>query len=243
MSAKNTKGDKVDKKATGGAKKSATKTEKTEKKPVEKKVKKQAPAESVGFVYGGTMKASYGYLFCASVSTPEDVKAHAKEHFAEYYGNDFSGRFVKCENGEEALEKVIEQAEVKDYRVGTEGKLLSASVNNLAALLKEVTGSASAHNFSMDEKKKKEKEKETKKKVNKGDDEDEEGEDEEGEDEDVDGDEEGDEDTEGDAEAEEEEEEEEEEEPVKKPEKSTKKPVTKKPVVVKKPPVKPPKKN
>lgn len=156
MSGKTSKGEKK----AAVPKKAVTKTEKKAVEKKEKKEKKEAPGESVGFVYGGTMKASYGYSFCAQVSSPEEVKTYAKEHFAEFYGADISGRFVKCENGEEALEKFLEHADEKKYRVGTEGKLLFASVNNLAALLKEVTDSASAHKFSMEEKKK-----ETKKKA------------------------------------------------------------------------------
>lgn len=225
-----------EKKPAAAKKTTATKTEKEKKTTGEKKPKKAAPGESVGFVYGGTMKASYGYLFCANVSSPEEVKAYAKEHFAEYYGNDFSGRFVKCENGEEGLEKVLEQADAKGYRHGADGKLLYSSVNNLAALLKEVTQATSAHNFSMDEKKKV-----TKKKAKKEGEGDEEGEEvddeaedaaEEAEDENEEGEEEGE--GEGEEGAEEQEEEQEEE-----PQKPAKKPAAKKTTAAKKPAAKP----
>lgn len=91
--------------------------------------------ESVGFIYGGVMKACYAYLFSAPTSHPDEVMAYAKEKFSDCYG-DFSGRFVKCRNGEQILEKVLEQA--KEYKVFSNSRLLLMNVSNLSALLKDV---------------------------------------------------------------------------------------------------------
>jgi hypothetical protein len=141
-------------KKTGAAKtEKVEKTEKPEKKVA--KTKKQAPGESVGFIYDGALKAKHGYLFCATVSDVDKMKQHTKETYSEYFGDSFSVKYVKCEDGNEALEKVLEKADEKEYRTGG-GKILSASVENMAVLLKEVTGAATAPRFTFGAKPKKE---------------------------------------------------------------------------------------
>ena len=225
MSTKKNQGKKTA--VTGAKKTGAAKTEKVEK--TEKKVvksKKQAPGESVGFIYNGVLKAKHGYLFCATVSDADEMKRHTKETYSEYFGDSFSVKYVKCEDGNEALEKVLEKADEKEYRAG-EGRILSASVDNMAVLLKEVTGAATAPSFTFGAKPKKEAT--DKKKNAKEDEEDDadEGDEEVDEEDEAEGDE---------AEGDEAEEEEEEEKPAKKP--AAKKPAA--PAATKKPAAKKP---
>lgn len=111
--------------------------------------KRVALNERVAFIYGGTlMKSSNVFVFAID---NKDVVAYTRKHLSPYYGDKVNGRYVNCENAEEALERVLELADEKGYRAEAGCNVLKLAVNNASALLKEATGATAAHSFKLDE--------------------------------------------------------------------------------------------
>jgi len=130
-----------------------TKATSTGKADTEKKTARRNLNETIGFIYGGNMKASHVYVFALN---NKDVTTYVKENLVEYFGSEISGRYVKCENSEEAFASLLEQAEKNNYCTEPGSKILKCAVTNAATLCKEVTGSASANVITIKEKEAKE---------------------------------------------------------------------------------------
>ncbi len=162
-------------KKEGPPKKDATKKEgskktvpaKTNEKKVVKKSNKKEDKPKLGFAYGGELiKASRGVAF----SCDENVKVedYAKEHLEPYYG-EVSGKYVDCEDASEALEALLKKAKEDGSLVHSDAKILKLSINNGVTLLKDVSGSTSAHNFTLSPEEKSNKTKKNKKEADEGD--------------------------------------------------------------------------
>lgn len=138
MPAKKTTGKKAPAKATKGSSKSTKKGANL--------------TQAVGFAYGGCLKGSSCYVFGVEDT---EVAAFATDNLVQYFGNSFSGRYVNCESAEDTLTEVMTQAVDKEYCVEGNCRIIKCSVQNGSALLKEVTGSNTAHPFTVGEKTKK----------------------------------------------------------------------------------------
>lgn len=85
---------------------------------------------SVGFMYGGALKFSYVHFFHIPSQEHEEVTEYTKKKFTEYYGSDFSARYILCKNSEEIFDKIIQR---------TGAALVCGKVCKILALLKDVT--------------------------------------------------------------------------------------------------------
>lgn len=111
--------------------------------------------QSVAFLYGGELlKTNRSVLFTVDSNKPDDVKQYVRDNFSKYYGSDVSGRFIKCEDGDDTLVEVLEAAKEKDYLLEPDSNILKCSVNDAAELLKDVTKLDSTHTFKLGESKK-----------------------------------------------------------------------------------------
>jgi hypothetical protein len=148
MPSKSTKN--VSKSETSG-KKGATSAKETKKAPAKEASEKKTPRrnlnQAVAFIYGGSLiKASHVYLFQVE---DKDVVAYAQKNLSQYFGDKVSGRSVKCENAEDIFNRVLEQAEEKEYRVEPNCPILKCSVNNAAQLLKDIAECSTANSFTL----------------------------------------------------------------------------------------------
>lgn len=116
--------------------------------------------EYVGFIYGGdVIKTSVSVFFHTNNS---DFNEFVKENFCQHYGENISGRVVKCEDSEASYEEVIEKVKEEQGDVGVFGdNIFKISCKNAVKLIKEVTEQSKAQTVKVSEKPKKE----TKKKV------------------------------------------------------------------------------
>lgn len=120
-------------------------TEQTKTKQVSKSQKNLN--NCVGFVYGGSLiKASNLYLF--SVDS-KDVVDYVQNNLTKWFGNQISGRFVKCEDASATLQRVIELATERKYLAEPNYNILKVSVTNGVALLKEVSGATVASTIKL----------------------------------------------------------------------------------------------
>ena len=140
----------------------------SEKKPSEKKQRRNL-TQCVGFVYGGSIiKTNNVFLF--STDDHKNTVEYVRKNLSNYFGNNVTGRYVKCEDAEETLNKIMVSAKEKKYLAETEDcYILKCNVNNASTLLKEISESSTANTFKLsDDEDKPQKKRET----NKSDDED-----------------------------------------------------------------------
>ena len=114
----------------------------------EKKAPRRNLNECVGFIYGGSLiKASHAYLFTVP---DKDVVGYVRENLTKYFGNNVTGRYVKCANAEDTLRRIIESAEERKYLAeSSDVCILKCSVNNASALLKEISECSTANSFKL----------------------------------------------------------------------------------------------
>ena len=142
-SAKDVPAKTVASKGSSKGSKVVSKTESTKKSSP-----KRNQTEAVGFVYGGALfKGSRVFVF--SCKDCKDCVGYVKENLVQFYGSDVSGRYVKCENSEETLEKILDQAKEKGYYVEENCNVLKLSVSDASKLLKDVSGYTSCHNIKV----------------------------------------------------------------------------------------------
>lgn len=131
--------------ATTSKTKQSSSTEQSKPKPAPKSTKNLNSC--VGFVYGGSLiKASSLYVFAVD---SKDVVGYVQENLTQWFGNQISGRFVKCEDSKATLDKFLELATERNYRTEMTGNILKLSVTNGATLLKEVSGSTTASTIKL----------------------------------------------------------------------------------------------
>src|SRR5207237_395347 len=76
----------------------------------------------VGFVYGGSIiKSGCIYVFCTN---NDNVIEYIRKTYTQYFGECLYGGFVKCENAEKALARVLAKAQ-------KEGRLVEVGFNIL----------------------------------------------------------------------------------------------------------------
>merc|ERR1712127_873187 len=111
--------------------------------------------ESVGFLYGGTMKTGYAKVIFSVEKKPVDIVTDHKQH----YGPDLQCRYINVEESESVYNNILEK--IKDNV--TYENLCKIYANNLVATMKEVSGSKSAHRLSLEKEENKQDKKSTKK--------------------------------------------------------------------------------
>ena len=81
--------------------------------------------QAIGFAYGGVMKNKHAYLFSLdSYKDRASVEEYVRENLSQYLGSDLTGRYVRCVDASEALEKARELAGTKEYEL--DGSILTS---------------------------------------------------------------------------------------------------------------------
>jgi hypothetical protein len=125
-----------------------------------KQSKSKVQKGSLGFIYGGIIKTGYARLFCSDDIDPlETIK-----EFREHYGEDFSCRYIKCENPSKVLKKVLKELGEDETLFEN---VIQQHATNLSNLLKNVGGVKQAHRCNLKQKPTKKSTKKTTKKSKK----------------------------------------------------------------------------
>ena len=111
--------------------------------------------ESVGFLYGGSLKTGYAKLFFSTEKKPLEFVTEHKQ----YYGKDIQCRYINVEDAESVYKEIIEK--ISD-NISFES-LCKIYANNLVATMKEVSGNKSAHRLNIEKEETKQDKKSTKK--------------------------------------------------------------------------------
>lgn len=115
--------------------------------------------ESVGFLYGGSLKTGYAKLFFSTEKKPLEFVTEHKQ----YYGKDIQCRYINVEDAESVYNEILEQ--ISD-NISYEN-LCKIYANNLVSTMKEVSGIKSAHRLNIEKEETKQDKKSTKKTVKK----------------------------------------------------------------------------
>ena len=111
--------------------------------------------ESVGFLYGGSLKTGYAKLFFSTEKKPLEFVTEHKQ----YYGKDIQCRYINVEDAESVYKEIIDK--IRD-NISFES-LCKIYANNLVATMKEVSGNKSAHRLNIEKEETKQDKKSTKK--------------------------------------------------------------------------------
>jgi hypothetical protein len=118
------------------------------KKTVEKK-KRRTYNDSLVLFYGGALKPSRICVSTVSGSVKkEDVLEHVYDEFSCYYGNTLTGRFIKCENVEDALESFKEAC--SEWLVDGSDFVYKMCATDAINQAKKATGTDTACQFKLE---------------------------------------------------------------------------------------------
>ena len=131
------------------AKKAAPKNAKSESDKTA--AKRRTYHDSLVVFYGGCLKPGHSCISLVKGTTKKnDIMAHVFEEFTGYYGNTLHGCYVKCENGDEALEAFKSARSEESLIEGTDF-MYSMSATEAKNAAKEAAGIDSANQFKLED--------------------------------------------------------------------------------------------
>jgi hypothetical protein len=145
---KNTKRAAAPKKATSKATKTTKGKAASKDKPA---TKRRTYHDALVIFYGGALKPGHSCVTLLEGSTKkDDVMAHVYEEFSGYFGNTLRGCFVKCEDGNAALEAFREGREEDDLVDGTDF-MYTMSATDAKNAAKEAANVDAAAQFKLED--------------------------------------------------------------------------------------------